>query len=62
MKKIDEYLHYRMVDVSTLKELAARWYQPPVDFTKAKDLHRALDDIKESIEELKFYRDKIFIK
>jgi oligoribonuclease len=51
-----------MVDVSTIKELARRWYpqviakQPP-----KRDTHRALDDIRESIEELRFYRGQVFI-
>eukprot|EP00746_Dinoflagellata_sp_MGD_P076438 gnl/MRDRNA2_/MRDRNA2_30784_c0_seq1.p1 gnl/MRDRNA2_/MRDRNA2_30784_c0~~gnl/MRDRNA2_/MRDRNA2_30784_c0_seq1.p1 ORF type:complete len:206 (+),score=45.13 gnl/MRDRNA2_/MRDRNA2_30784_c0_seq1:131-748(+) len=51
-------LHYRLVDVSTMKELCRRWY--PEVFAKApkkKGAHRALDDIKESLEELKFYRE-----
>jgi oligoribonuclease len=59
MPKLEEYFHYRNLDVSTLKELALRW-QP--DITKGltkTGAHRALDDIKESIEELKFYREKI---
>lgn len=61
MPELDNYLHYRVIDVSTIKELAKRWY-PKVYFNKpAKGLaHRALADIKESIEELKFYRETIF--
>ncbi len=59
MKDIDTYLHYRLVDVSTIKELAGRWY-PKVRFTKRKGAHRALDDIKESLDELKFYRQAVF--
>ena len=61
MQKLDARLHYRMVDVSTVKELARRWFpvvtskQPP-----KKDTHRALDDIRESIEELRFYRANVF--
>jgi len=58
MPKVDKYLHYRMVDVSTVKELCRRWY-PTVQFDK-ENAHRALDDIKASIEELKFYRKEIF--
>ncbi|WKX96973.1 hypothetical protein Q1695_012991 [Nippostrongylus brasiliensis] len=61
MPRIDQHLHYRIVDVSTVKELAARWY--PNDYAKAprkKFTHRALDDIRESIEELRYYRSVIF--
>lgn len=58
---IEEFLHYRSIDVSTLKELARRWY--PETLRKAPDkqtTHRALDDIRESIEELKYYREALF--
>ena len=58
MTELDGWLHYRIVDVSSIKELARRWY-PRVYFaspTKAGG-HRALADIRESIEELKYYRD-----
>lgn len=61
MPQIDEYLHYRTVDVSTVKELCRRWY--PDDFKQAPRKaggHRALDDIKESINEMRFYREAIF--
>ncbi|MFO0612765.1 MAG: oligoribonuclease [Polyangiaceae bacterium] len=54
-------LHYRLVDVSTVKELARRWY-PAIKAPKKKESHRALDDIRESIAELQFYREKIFAK
>lgn len=57
---IHNYLHYRMIDVSTIKELCKRWYDSPSLVYKKKNIHRALDDIKESIEELKFYRAEIF--
>ncbi|MGR9051911.1 MAG: oligoribonuclease, partial [Gammaproteobacteria bacterium] len=61
MKKLEAFFHYRNLDVSTLKELAARW-APEIKegFTK-KEAHRALDDIIESIEELRYYRDN-FLK
>jgi oligoribonuclease len=61
MPELESYFHYRNLDVSTLKELAARW-APEVqkNFTKAS-VHLALDDIIESINELKYYRDH-FIK
>lgn len=59
MPELEDYFHYRNLDVSTLKELAARW-KPEVltQFTK-KGAHLALDDILESIEELQFYRKAI---
>ncbi len=61
MPELDAYLHYRNVDVSTIKELARRWY--PEEFARAPrkvGAHRALDDIRESIEELRFWRAAIF--
>jgi oligoribonuclease len=61
LPQIEAYLHYRSIDVSTIKELVRRWY--PEVFAKApKKLttHRALDDIKESIAELSFYREHVF--
>ena len=62
MKDLDAYLHYRLVDVSSIKELVRRWF-PRVYFnTPAKHGgHRALADIRESIEELKFYREAVFV-
>jgi oligoribonuclease len=58
---IEDHLHYRSIDVSTVKELCRRWY--PDAFTGAPDKaggHRALDDIRESVAELRYYRDAIF--
>lgn len=55
MKALDQYLHYRMIDVSTFKELGTRWYKDMGTYQK-KGSHRAMDDIRESIEELKFYK------
>jgi oligoribonuclease len=62
MPKLDVHLHYRMVDVSSVKELCRRWY-PRVYFGQpAKGLsHRALADVRESIQELRFYRRTIFV-
>ena len=57
MPNVANYLHYRLIDVSTIKELAKSWYL--VDFKKQKK-HRALDDIQESINELIFYKTAIF--
>ena len=60
---LDARLHYRMVDVSTVKELGRRWYPSIYDKRPAKnESHRALDDIRESIAELRFYRDNLFLK
>jgi len=60
MPKLHAFLHYRHVDVSTIKALVDRWYPRSKDLPKKKDAHRALDDILESIEELKFYRRTYF--
>jgi oligoribonuclease len=62
MHDLDTFLHYRSVDVSSLKELCRRWY--PAIYSKRpgkSEQHRALDDIRESIEELRFYREQLFI-
>ncbi len=58
---IENHLHYRSVDVSTIKELIKRWY-PGVEITRPtkSGTHRALDDVRESIRELKFYRENVF--
>jgi oligoribonuclease len=62
MPRLTEYLHYRTVDVSSIKELARRWY-PKIYFASPAKTgnHRALGDIQDSIEELKYYRTAIFI-
>ncbi len=60
MPKLESYLHYRLVDVSTIKELVKRWYGPEFQAPNKKQKHKALDDILETIEELKFYREKVF--
>lgn len=59
MRQLEGFLHYRLVDVSTVKELAGRWY-PKLRYTKRKGAHRALDDIRESLDEMKFYRQALF--
>ncbi|MDO9270120.1 MAG: oligoribonuclease [Methylobacter sp.] len=61
MPKLEAYFHYRNIDVSTLKELAARWAPHVKDGFKKQSSHQALDDIIESIEELRYYREH-FIK
>jgi oligoribonuclease len=59
---IEDWLHYRSVDVSTVKELARRWHPAAVASAPEKrGGHRALDDIRESIEELRHYRKTIFV-
>ncbi len=58
---IEEHLHYRSVDVSTIKELTRRWYPGALDKVPRKaTAHRALDDIRESIAELRWYREHVF--
>jgi len=59
MPELEAYFHYRNFDVSTLKELARRWYPEVMDGYEKKGAHRALDDIKESIEEMLYYRKTI---
>ena len=59
MPQVENFLHYRIIDVSSIKELIKRWYPTLPPFQKKKT-HLAMDDIKESIEELKFYRQNIF--
>ncbi|MGK0290129.1 MAG: oligoribonuclease [bacterium] len=61
MPKVEDYLHYRVIDVSTIKELCSRWYPSFPKFPK-KNSHTALEDIQESILELQYFRDAIFIK
>lgn len=63
MSRLNEYLHYRTVDVSSIKELARRWY-PKIYFAAPAKTgnHRALGDIQDSIEELKYYRGNVFIE
>ena len=57
MPKLERFFHYRNLDVSTLKELARRWAPAVFDGVKKSGKHLALDDIRDSIEELKFYRE-----
>ena len=61
LPEIEDHLHYRSVDVSTIKELTRRWYPGALEATPRKaTAHRALDDIRESIEELRWYRANVF--
>ena len=59
---IENWLHYRSIDVSSVKELVKRWY-PAVDTSRPRGQgsHRALDDIRESIREMAYYRDAVFV-
>ena len=59
MPKLANHFHYRHLDVSSFKEVVKRWYPEEEEFEK-KGSHRAMDDIKESVNELKFYREKFF--
>lgn len=61
MPELESYFHYRNIDVSTVKELARRWAPAVFESVKKKETHQALDDVLESIEELKHYREH-FIK
>ncbi len=60
MPEFEEYFHYRNLDVSTIKELASRWKPELLDLVVKKGAHLALDDIRESIEELKVYQAHFF--
>lgn len=59
MPELLDFLHYRMVDVSTVKELTRRWYRDVPRYPK-KGAHLALDDVLESIEELRYFREQVF--
>src|SRR5579864_4382541 len=60
MPKLNDFFHYRNVDVSSIKELVRRWYPDSRHSPEKKKTHHVLDDIRESIEELKYYRQTIF--
>jgi oligoribonuclease len=61
LPEVEEWLHYRSVDVSTIKELGRRWHPAVVAAAPAKvGSHRALDDIRESVAELRYYRETLF--
>ncbi len=60
MPALNDYFHYRSIDVSTVKELCRRWQPEVLTGFNKKGVHLALDDIKESIEELKYYRQNVF--
>lgn len=60
MPKLESYLHYRIVDVSTIKELVSRWHPNAEEAPSKVKSHRALDDVLESIAELRWYRQRYF--
>ena len=60
MPALEKFFHYRNLDVSTLKELARRWYPDVLAGLQKSSRHLALDDIRESIEELRYYRQTMF--
>ena len=62
LPEIEQYLHYRSVDVSSVKELVRRWYPSVLNQLRNKQgTHRALDDIRESVIELRHYREHVFV-
>ena len=60
MIELDEYFHYRIIDVSSIKELVRRWKPELLEGLQKKGTHLAIDDIRESIEELVYYRQHTF--
>ena len=62
MPKLECYQHYRNIDVSSFKEVIRPWYTGGPELQRKKEAHRALDDIKESINELRFYRENFLVK
>jgi oligoribonuclease len=62
MPSLHDYLHYKVVDVSSIKVLVSEWYGGKYESPKKKELHRALHDIEESIAELQYYRKTVFKK
>jgi len=62
LPEIEHWLHYRSIDVSSVKELVKRWYPTVIPSRPNKQgTHRALDDIRESVAELRFYRERVFV-
>ena len=62
MPDLQEYLHYRIIDVSSLKGIVQRWYPKKYWFVEKEKKHRVMDDIRESFSELRWYKEKIFPK
>lgn len=61
MPALDKLLHYRMIDVSSIKQLNTLWYPNQKHEAQKKHSHRAMDDIEESVAELRFYREHVFV-
>ena len=61
MPELEAYLHYRNIDVSSLKKLIKRWY-PALPAFKKQKTHTAMSDIIESVKELKYYRENVFLR
>jgi oligoribonuclease len=61
MPELEDFFHYRNLDVSTIKELVGRWYPEATAKFQKKSSHLALDDVRDSIAELKFYREHFFV-
>lgn len=61
MPELEAFFHYRNIDVSTIKELVRRWQPELLDGVQKKGVHLALDDIRESIAEMVYYRNKVFV-
>lgn len=62
MPELHDFLHYKVVDVSSIKVLIKEWYGGKYESPKKQEKHRALDDIEESIAELAYYRETVFVK
>ena len=60
MPELESFCHYRSIDVTSIRELGKRWYFEDIDNFQKNSNHRALDDIRDSIEELRYYRKTIF--
>ncbi|MBM3139209.1 MAG: oligoribonuclease [Chloroflexi bacterium] len=60
MPELEAFFHYRQIDVSTVKELVHRWYPERYQPPQKRELHRAIDDVRESVNELRWYRDRVF--
>ena len=61
MPALHAYLHYRIVDVSSIKEVVERWYPSAMHAPPKRGAHRALEDIRDSVAELRWYRDRVFV-
>ncbi|MEX2430348.1 MAG: oligoribonuclease [Dehalococcoidia bacterium] len=61
MPELNAYLHYRIIDVSSVKELVKRWYPQELQAPPKRRTHQALEDIEESIAELRWYREHVFV-